>query len=55
MPRKPSNTERKQYGLRINMQIMTRLEHLAVDEKKFLNELVEEAIEDLLKKYKKKG
>jgi len=33
---------------------MRDLEHLAVDENKWLNELAEEAIRDLLKKYRGK-
>jgi hypothetical protein len=35
---------------------MREVEHLSVDERKWLNELTEEAIRDLLKKYQtKKG
>ena len=33
---------------------MLELEHLSVDEQKLLNELIEEAIRDLLKKYREK-
>mgnify|MGYP001576025006 FL=1 len=33
---------------------MKELNHLAVDEDRWLNELVEEAIRDLLKKYEKR-
>ena len=33
---------------------MRELEHLSVDEQKWLNELIEEAVRDLLKKYKDK-
>jgi hypothetical protein len=49
----PSPHPRKQYGLRLDVALMRDLEHLAVDESKWLNELVEEAIRDLLKKYRK--
>jgi hypothetical protein len=34
---------------------MRDVEHLSVDEQKWLNELVEEALRDLLKKYREKG
>jgi hypothetical protein len=34
---------------------MREVEHLAVDEHKWLNELTEEALRDLLKKYRDKG
>jgi hypothetical protein len=52
MPRPPSPEERKQVGFRLSVRLMKELRHLAVDEDKNLNDLVEEAIQDLLKKYK---
>jgi hypothetical protein len=33
---------------------MREIEHLTVDQQRFLNELVEEALRDLLKKYRDK-
>jgi hypothetical protein len=33
---------------------MRELEHLSVDEQKWLNELTEEALRDLLKKYRER-
>lgn len=45
---------KKNYGLRLNQALMKALNHLAVDEDRWLNELAEEAIRDLLKKYEKK-
>ena len=45
---------RKAYGLRLDQPLMRELSHLAVDEEKWLNQLVEEAIRDLLKKYREK-
>ena len=45
---------KKNYGLRLDQGAMKGLAHLAVDEDRWLNELVEEAIRDLLKKYEKK-
>ena len=45
---------KKNYGLRLDQGLMKELNHLAVDEDRWLNDLVEEAIRDLLKKYEKK-
>jgi len=55
MPRLKSTKIRKQYGLRLDLHLMREVEHLTVDQQRFLNELVEEALRDLLKKYKDKG
>ena len=57
MARPRSPKVRKQYGLRLEFQLMQEVEHLSVDEQKWLNELVEEALRHLLKRYreKKKG
>ncbi|MGH7182706.1 MAG: hypothetical protein ACREJN_12110 [Nitrospiraceae bacterium] len=54
MARPRSPKERKQYGLRLDRHLMRELEHLSVDEQKWLNDLVEEAVRDLLKKYREK-
>lgn len=54
MARPRSTKQRKQYGLRLDAQLMREIEHLAVDEQKWLNELTEEALRDLLKKYREK-
>ena len=54
MARPRSPKVRKQYGLRLDVHLMRDLEHLSVDEQKWLNELTEEAIRDLLKKYREK-
>jgi hypothetical protein len=45
---------KKAYGLRLDQALMRELSHLGVDEDRWLNELVEEAVRDLLKKYKEK-
>ena len=55
MARSRSTKQRKQYGLRLDPQLMRELAHLSVDEQKWLNELTEEAICDLLKKYRDKS
>ena len=55
MARPRSPKQRKQYGLRLDAQLMREVEHLSVDEQKWLNELTEEALRDLLKKYREKS
>ena len=45
---------KKTFSTRINEDRLKALKHLAVDLDKSLGVLLEEAIEDLLKKYKKK-
>jgi len=46
--------EKKTFSTRIDAECLKALKHLAVDEDKSLGELLEEAIEDLIKKYEKK-
>ena len=55
MARPRSPKQRKQYGLRLDALLMREIEHLSVDEQKWLNELTEEALRDLLKKYREKA
>ena len=45
--------ERKIFSTRIDQDIIKKLKYLAVDRNSSLNDLIEEAIQDLLKKYKK--
>lgn len=47
-------TERKQYGLRLAVSLMKEVKHIGVDKGKPMNELVEEGIRDLLRKYRRK-
>jgi len=49
-----SMRNKKTFSTRINEDSLKALKHLAVDLDKSLGVLLEEAIEDLLKKYKKK-
>jgi predicted transcriptional regulator len=46
--------ERKVFSTRLDQDLIKELKHLAVDEGRALNDLLEEAIEALLKKYTKK-
>ncbi|BCA55334.1 hypothetical protein W02_24740 [Nitrospira sp. KM1] len=55
MPPDKPDSSRKTYGLRLNKSLYKELQHLSVDEEQWVNDLVEEAIRDLLKKYKDKG
>lgn len=54
MPRRDKTKEkpRKTYAVSFNRELMLELQHLALDEDKFVNDLLEEAAKDLLKKYR---
>lgn len=43
------------FATRIRNDLLKRLKHLSVDEEKSISDLTEEAVLDLLKKYKKKS
>jgi predicted DNA-binding protein len=45
----------KQTGVRLDLELIKAVKHLAVDIDRSFASLVSEAIEDLLKKYSKKG
>ena len=47
------NTERKTYNTTLRMDLIKKLKILSAEEDKRQNDLLEEAIEDLLKKYDK--
>ena len=55
MAREKNEGQKKNYGLRLDQALMRELNHLAMDEDRWVNDLVEEAIQDLLKKYEKAG
>lgn len=48
-------TRKKLFGLRLDMQLVRDLQHLAVEQDRYLNEIIEEAAKDLLKKYSGKA
>lgn len=54
MSKKPAKPVRKLYGLRLDQALMREVNHLATDEDKYVNEMLEEAARDLLKKYREK-
>ena len=45
---------RKNYGVHLEKDLMLELQHLALDADRYINELLEEAMRDLLKKYREK-
>lgn len=47
--------ERKMFATRVDSKFLKDLKHLSVDEEVSISELLEEAMQDLLKKYKKKA
>ena len=47
---------RKPYTISLNRELMLEVQHLAHDQDRYINEMTEEALQDLLKKYQaKKG
>ncbi len=47
--------DRKTYSHSLDQNLMKEIKHLAVDEDRNVNDMLEEAMRDLVKKYKKKG
>ena len=47
-------SQKKTFSTRLEVNCFKALKHLAVDEDKSIGVLLEEAINDLIKKYKKK-
>ena len=54
MAKEKAAHRRKAYGLRLEQAMMREVKHLGVDEDKPMNDLVEEALRDLLKKYRER-
>jgi len=49
------NDEKERFTTTVSGDLVIRLKHLAVEKRCRLNKLLEEAIQDLLKKYEKKA
>lgn len=47
--------KRKTYGLSLDFELMKEVKHLAVDEDRNVNEIIEEGMRLLLQKYKKRS
>jgi hypothetical protein len=45
---------KKTYALRLSRELMLEVQHLALDEDRYVNDMIEEAAKDLLKKYRDK-
>ncbi len=54
MPRPKTAAHRRLFGLRLNENLLTDLRHAALDLKRPANQLLEEAIQDWIKKYREK-
>lgn len=54
MVRPKATVTRQQLGARVNVDLIKKLKHLAIDKNVSFNVLIEEAFEDLLKKHKQK-
>lgn len=46
---------KKTYTLSLNRELMLEVQHMALDQDRYANEIVEEALKDVLKKYREKG
>lgn len=55
MPRPKSQKARRLFGLRLDEKVITELRHAALDEGRPANQLLEEAIQEWLKRYREKG
>jgi len=53
MARPKNDIERRVFSTRLSVDLIKRLKYLAADRDVPLNRLIEEAVESLLKKYKK--
>ena len=55
MAKPTKEPEKKTYALRLNRELMLEVQHLALDQDRYVNEVIEEAAKDLLKKYREKS
>jgi len=54
MPTKRSEPTRQQIGARIDQELITEVRVLALRQRRRFNQLIEEALTDVLKKYREK-
>ena len=54
MPTKASDPIRQQIGARVDQELITEVRVLALRQRRRFNELIEEALKDVLKKYREK-
>jgi predicted transcriptional regulator len=55
MAREKSHAARKPFGFRLDFDLVKMLKILAIEQNKAVNMLLEESIQDLLKKYSEGG
>jgi predicted transcriptional regulator len=55
MAKQRGDIKRESYSVRLKPDLLLQLKHLAVDERKAVSQLIEEGIEEVLRKYSKKG
>jgi predicted transcriptional regulator len=53
--RPKKDNKRESYSVRLNPDLIRKLKHIAVDEKKTVSQLIEEGIMDQINKYLKKN
>ncbi len=53
MPRPKTQAARKNYGISLDMELMKEIQHLAVEDQRRTNEVIEEALRLLLKQKRK--
>ena len=54
MSKPKKEKRRKTYAISLDRELMLEVQHLALDKDRFINDMTEEALQDLLKKYKEK-
>ncbi len=54
MPKRESKKGKKLYGLSVDPSLMLEVQRLALDMDRFVNDVMEEAMQDVLKKYREK-
>jgi hypothetical protein len=54
MPPRSSPTDKQQIGARVESDLVVEVRVLAARQRRRFNELIEEALQDLLKKYREK-
>jgi hypothetical protein len=54
MPRPKNQKTRRLFGLRLDEKLITELRHAALDEGRPANQLLEEAIQEWLKRFREK-
>jgi hypothetical protein len=54
MKKSKKDESRRTYAISLKRELMLEVQHLALDQDRFVNEITEEALQDLLRKYREK-